>query len=49
MIQCEVSYLEDAPDEMLAPFRERLGAIAGRLVRMAEPAVSGPAAGNPEG
>ena len=35
-IQYEVSYLEDAPGEELAPYMEDLGVIGERLLRLME-------------
>jgi hypothetical protein len=35
-IECEVAYLEDAPDEELAPYMEDLGMIGERLLRLME-------------
>ncbi|HTY91770.1 MAG TPA: hypothetical protein VMC84_11390 [Methanocella sp.] len=35
-IQYDVAYLEDAPDEMLAPFVESLGIIGERLLKLKE-------------
>ena len=35
-IECDISYLEDAPDEMLAPFVEKFGLIGKRLMKLKE-------------
>lgn len=35
-IECDISYLEDAPDETLAPFIEKLGIVGERLLKLKE-------------